>query len=259
MNTDTIITYVAIVVIAAAVVFTVFVHAFKPSKGAEFTPTYVVLNQHIGDILTMASALGLQYGNASAPIWVIYFVNPYDDANYTLSNIFNSTIMNMVNSGEVNLVIVPNVITYNSASSNVTQKFLSLYLCTYNISKPASLEFLKWFSGEVHENSTLALNISLSSMINELTSLGISSINYTECYRQLNSTVGNYISFMMDVISWAYGLSIPTGYVPPNDLVLVGVNRVSGIAVVDENIAGYTPPLSTLISNLITQRPFYPG
>ncbi|MGC8570583.1 hypothetical protein [Caldivirga sp.] len=255
MDTDTLITYVAIAVIAAAVVFSVFAHAFKPSKGPAFTPTYNVLNQHIGNIINMSLTVGLQYGNSSAPIWIIYFLNPYDDANYTLSNVFNSTIMSMIQSGEVNLVIVPNIVSYYS-SSRVTQKFLPLYICAYGINKTASLEFLKWFSLKVHENSTLALNITLSNMTSELSGLGV-SVNYTSCYGKFNSTVGSYLSFMLNVLSWAYGLQTPSGYVLPNDLVVVGVNRVSNIAVVDENIAGYTPPLSVLISNLMTQKPFY--
>jgi len=257
MNTDALITYVAIAIIVAAAVFSIFVHAFKPSKGVEFTPTYVVLNHHIGDMVTMASTLGLQYGNSTAPIWVIYFINPYDDANYTLSNVFNSTIMGMINGGEVNLVMIPNTVTYNSASGAVTQRFLPLYICAYSINKTASLEFLRWFSMKVHENATLALNISLSDMLSELSSLGVGGVNYTACAVKFNSTLGNYYSFMVSVLSWAYGLQVPSGYILPNDLVIVGINRVSGIAVVDENIAGYTPPLGVMISNLITQRPFY--
>ncbi|WP_048062604.1 hypothetical protein [Caldivirga maquilingensis] len=255
MNTDTLITYIAIAVIAAAVVFSVFAHAFKPSKGPDFTPTYTVLNQHIGDIINMSSTMGLQYGNSSAPIWVIYFLNPYDDANYTLNNVFNSTIMNMIKSGEVNLIVIPNTISYYNSGS-VLQKFLPLYICTYNVNKTASLEFLQWFSLKVNENSTLALNITLSNMTSELSNLGV-SVNYTACYREFNLTVSNYLSFMLDVLSWAYGLQTPSSYVLPNDLVLVGVNRVSGVAVVDENIAGYTPPLGVLINNIMTQKPFY--
>ncbi len=255
MNTDTLITYVAIAVIAAAVVFSIFAHAFKPSKGPDFTPTYTVLNQHIGNIINMSLTMGLQYGNSTAPIWIIYFLNPYDDANYTLSNLFNSTIMNMIQSGEVNLVIVPNVISYYN-SGTVLSKFLPLYICTYNVSKAASLEFLQWFSLKVHENSTLALNITLSNMTSKLNELGV-SVNYTACYREFNLTVSGYLSFMLNVLSWAYGLQTPSSYVLPNDLVVVGINRVSNIAVVDENIAGYTPPLSVLINNLMTQKPFY--
>lgn len=265
MNTDMLITYVSVVVIAAAVVFSIFVHAYKPSTGTLFTPTYEVLNQHIGEIMLMANFTGFTYGNGSAPIWVIYFVNPYDDANYTLANIFNETFMSMVDSGKVYLVVVPNPFTIYGATrnaskvANITYTFLSLYACTYKYNKQVSLEFLRWFSERIHENSTLALNMTAVQMLNELSSLGFNTslINYTVCLREFNATEYMYSSFLQSVMSYAYGLQAPSSYVPPSDLVIVGINRLSNIAVVDENIAGYTPPLNILISNLMTQRPFY--
>ena len=254
MKLDVTLTFAAVVVISAAVIFSLFVHAFKPSVGTEFTPTCKVLNEHIPYLESYAMQYGLLYGNFTAPIWLIYYVSPYDDANYTLANVFNQTLLNMVYSGKVALFIMPNLFTSKPSGINVTDRFLPLLMCSYRFNSTAALEFLKWFSLQVRENATLASNITTGEMLSVLRSLGV-NVNYTECFRLFNESASNYELALLNTLAWAYG---ELGYapslnmvVPPNNLVVVGINTRAGLAVVDENIAGYTPPMVLLAENLM--------
>ncbi len=100
---------IVVLAVAAVVVFLVLFAAYRPTASHPvFNSTYYVLNQHIPELLSGgARSVGLIFGQNSSGSVVLYFLNPYDGgANYTAANI-NSTVVNMINNGSLQLIVLP--------------------------------------------------------------------------------------------------------------------------------------------------------
>ncbi|MFP3177953.1 MAG: hypothetical protein RXQ96_03125 [Thermocladium sp.] len=253
----------AVLVAAAVVVFLVLYVSYRPTTTQPvFNSTYSVLNQHIPQLLSSArSAGGLVFGSNNASSVVIYFLNPYDGANYTVTNI-NSTILSMIRRGSLQLIVLPNTALFaptgnSTLINNVNTNFLALDLCLYKVNKSAALNYLLWFENLTAAKGPAIENLTTSQLIDQVTNYGVNaSFNLTKCVNQLSAVTTNSNKLQSQALTWAGGNLVQ---IPPTPVTLIVINTQRNLAVLNEYTVGYLPPLLTTLHNLATQTPLYPG
>ncbi|GGP21753.1 hypothetical protein GCM10007981_14840 [Thermocladium modestius] len=252
---------IVVLAVAAVVVFLVLFAAYRPTASHPvFNSTYYVLNQHIPELLSGARSVGLIFGQNSSGSVVLYFLNPYDGANYTAANI-NSTVVNMINNGSLQLIVLPNSALYaptgnSTAINSVDNNFMALDLCLYHVNKSAALNYMLWFENTTATKGPAIGNVTYSQLAQQLSKYGVnaSTINITQCKNELATMTTNSSQLESKALTWAGDNLVE---IPPTPVVLVAINVQRSLAVLNEYTVGYLPPLLTTLHNLATQTPLY--